>query len=215
MNIFVSHSSDDKDAVERIVLAVRAQKHTVFFDSDSLVPGEEYDDDIRDKIDQCDRFVFCASRHSLTPGAYALTELEIARKRWPHPDERVLTVILDDTPVEKLPPYLAAATALRPKGNIPAEVALVFSRTERYSKSLLIATACLSLLFATIGCWAFFMSGSRDVGEGVTEKQQAVDPLDTMKFDFMSNPYYEGDGFFAFQDGDYIETTHIPHILEW
>jgi hypothetical protein len=47
MNIFLSYLSRNRALVEPIYLALRAQRHKVFFDRTDLPPGEEYDIRIR------------------------------------------------------------------------------------------------------------------------------------------------------------------------
>lgn len=136
MRFFVSHSSKDKDTAERIALALRNLGHESFFDRDSLPPGDEYDNRIRSEVMNCDRFLFCLTRNSTKEGSYALTELSFARERWEHPKEKVLTVLLDDFPIEQLTPYLSAATVLRPVGNVAAEVAGHVARFEEVEQKL-------------------------------------------------------------------------------
>jgi hypothetical protein len=47
MRVFLSYASEDRELVEPIVLALRAQGHSVFFDRDDLPPAEEFDGRIR------------------------------------------------------------------------------------------------------------------------------------------------------------------------
>jgi hypothetical protein len=47
MRVFLCYSSEDRNLVEPISLALRAQGHRVFFDRSDLPPGEEYDMRIR------------------------------------------------------------------------------------------------------------------------------------------------------------------------
>jgi formylglycine-generating enzyme required for sulfatase activity len=115
MVVFVSHAREDRDAAEAIALAVRAAGHEVFFDRDpvALPPGAEYGDRIRRAIERADIFVFCLSPAAIDAGSYTLTEVEIASRRWAHPDGRVLPVMLRPTPLDAVPPA----------GNVPASVA--------------------------------------------------------------------------------------------
>ena len=66
--------------------------------------------------------VFLVSPESVQSGCYARTELKYAQKKWPHPERRVLPVLVKPTPYETIPVYLRAVTILRPEGNVPAEV---------------------------------------------------------------------------------------------
>ena len=123
MKLFLSYSSKDRSLAEPIYLALRAQKHAIFFDRSNLQPGEEYDIRIRQAIERSDLFVFLVSPDSIRDGGYALTELAIAQKRWDHPGGKVLPVMLRPTELTDLPPYLRAVMVLEPVGNVPASVA--------------------------------------------------------------------------------------------
>ena len=90
MKIFLSYPSQDRELVEPIYLALRAQGHKVFFDRAELPPGEEYDNRIRAAIESADLLIFILSPNAVDAGSYTLTELEIARKTWEHPAGRVL-----------------------------------------------------------------------------------------------------------------------------
>ena len=75
MRVFLSYSAEDRNLVEPIYLALRAQGHSVFFDRGELAPGEEYDVRIRRAIEQswrsnCPRFTRnCAVTCDLVPTA--------------------------------------------------------------------------------------------------------------------------------------------------
>jgi len=123
MKIFLSYASEDRELVEPIYLALRAQGHKVFFDRTDLPPGEEYDIRIRQAIEGCHLFIFLASPASLDAGSYTLTELHIAQQTWEHPAGRLLPVILRPIGFDRLPPYLKSVTILETEGNVPAAVA--------------------------------------------------------------------------------------------
>jgi TIR domain len=61
----------------------------VFFDRHSLAAGSPFDDRIRQEIEESEFFIFLVSPHSVEHGAYALSELEFARRKWPDPDGAV------------------------------------------------------------------------------------------------------------------------------
>lgn len=121
MKIFVSFSSKDRAVAETIAESLKGAGHQVFFDQDSLPPGDSYDLRIQRAVTESDFMVFCLSEHSIRPASYALTELRHARKRWPSAKDKVLPVIVGPVDFEKVPAYLKAVTALRPEGNIAAE----------------------------------------------------------------------------------------------
>lgn len=124
MLVFIAHSNDDKRMARELAEKLRARDIDVFLDEDSLPAGEDYDGRIRAAIGACRVFVFLASPSSIKAGAYALTELRIARRRWPNPTGRVLPVAIGGVGVEQLPPYLTqGVTVLSPMGNAVAEIA--------------------------------------------------------------------------------------------
>jgi hypothetical protein len=122
MSVFVAHSNKDKVLAREIAEKLRSRGVEVFLDEDSLPPGHDYDGRIRKAILSCEVFLFLASKASTRRGGYALTELRIARQRWPNPAGHVLPVAVDDVPFASLHPYLTqGVTVLRPHGNVAVE----------------------------------------------------------------------------------------------
>jgi len=124
VNIFLSHSSAQKDIAEGICFALQAAGHDVFFDREDLPSGQSYDKRIAEAIDGCELFVFLISPESVKKRHYALTELKVARRKWDNPSGRVLPVMVVPTPLENVPAYLKAVTILEPEGNLAAEVVM-------------------------------------------------------------------------------------------
>jgi hypothetical protein len=131
MRVFVSYASEQHDLAKRIALALRSVAREVFFDRHALGAGDEFNAEIRRALLRSDVLIFLASRDALRAGAYPLTELGIAERRWPHPAGRVLPVLVDSTPVAELPPYLRAVSALVPQGDVVAEVVDAVARLGR------------------------------------------------------------------------------------
>lgn len=108
-------------------MALGGSGHDVFVDLQDLPAGGDYHTRIRKAISVSDVFVFLISPHSLKKGAYSLTELQLAKKKWPNPWGAVLPVLLhhpdEDKFHEKVDKYLNACTILKPVGNVAAEVA--------------------------------------------------------------------------------------------
>jgi hypothetical protein len=94
-----------------------------FFDHERLPPGGDFNSRIQSAVQRSDLFVFLISPDSVASGCYALTELGLARRKWRHPEGRVLPVMLRPVPVPDIPPYLSSVTVLEPVGNPEAEVA--------------------------------------------------------------------------------------------
>src|SRR5215217_7934373 len=125
MLIFLSYASEQRDMAEQIKLALTASDHKVFFDRDSLPPGEDYHSRIRKAVQGSDAFIFLISPQSIAQGCYTLTELKYAREKWPKPEQKVLPVMIEKTDYSQIPPYLKAVTVLEPSGSAPAEVTVV------------------------------------------------------------------------------------------
>lgn len=124
MNIFISYASENHSTAEDIATSLRNREHTVFLDQDDLPAGSTYEDRIEAAIQDASIFVFLISEHSISEGRYTLTELLIAKKKWPMAEGRLLPVLLDATPTADIPSYARSVSFLKPKGNVPAEVAI-------------------------------------------------------------------------------------------
>ena len=122
LHIFLSYPSKHQDLAEQLSLSLAGEGHTVFYDRTSLAAGREFDRHIREEIGRSDLFVFFVSAESISKGRYTLTELMLARKKWPHPGAHVLPVLIEPTEMSTIPPYLRAVTLLAPEGNLAAEV---------------------------------------------------------------------------------------------
>lgn len=128
MKLFISYPSDQKDLAERLRLALEAEGHTVFTDRSELKEGEPYHEALREAIESSDAMVFFITPRSVSPGSYALTELDIAQRRWRRPGGRVLPVMVAATPLDGIPPYLRSVTLLQAKGDLVAETVAAVDR---------------------------------------------------------------------------------------
>ena len=131
MKIFLSYPSAERPLAERLVLALEAEGHEVFFDRDDLPAGETFHARLREGIQDADAMIFFVTPASVKTGAYALTEMEIARQRWAKPGGRVLPVMVAPTPINTLPAYLSAVTLLLPKGELVAETVAAVAKMDR------------------------------------------------------------------------------------
>lgn len=176
MKVFLCYDSEQRDLAQRIALALGGADFDVFFDRDDLPPGGEFNLAIRNAIRGSDLFLFIASRESVREGAYALTELGIARQRWPHPAERVLTLLADDTPLAALPAYLSAVTVLVPAGDPVAETVDAVarcrerSRRRRFGRS----AAVLAVLAAGAGL-TLWLTEPRPASPGFAADEVAIE----------------------------------------
>lgn len=123
MKVFLSYKSKERKIAESIYFELEAVGHSTFLDCTALQPGESFSPTIERELRSSDLMIFLLTHDSIAPGAYTLTELEIAKEVWRHPEGHVLTVNLEKVPIESLPAYLAATTIFFPVGNIQVEVA--------------------------------------------------------------------------------------------
>lgn len=128
LKLFISYPSDQKDLAERLRLALEAEGHAVFTDRSELKEGEPYHEALREAIEGSDAMVFFITPRAVSPGSYALTELDIAQRRWRRPGGRVLPVVVAATPLETIPPYLRSVTLLQAKGDLVAETVAAVDR---------------------------------------------------------------------------------------
>jgi TIR domain len=121
--VFISHAREDAKIAARIALAIRGRDCTVFLDEQDLPPGGNYEARIYQAIQSSSVFVFLISPASVSEGRYPLTELKFAEQKWPHPADRVLPVLVADMPIDHVPEYLRAASVMKARGDLAAEVA--------------------------------------------------------------------------------------------
>jgi formylglycine-generating enzyme required for sulfatase activity len=122
MRVFISYASEDRQSADEIHLALRGAGYASFFDRDELEAGADFHSRIASAVRRADVLVFLISPHSLAQESYAQTELNVARKTWPHPKGRLIPVRLRNTSLDSISPYLRSVALLEPAGNIAAEV---------------------------------------------------------------------------------------------
>ncbi len=176
MKLFISYPSDQKDLAERLRLALEAEDHEVFTDRSELKEGEPYHEALREAIEGADALVFLITPRAIRPGSYALTELDIAQRRWRTPGGHVLPVIAQPTPVEDIPPYLRSVTLLQPKGDLVAETVAAVARLRRGLplRALSIAAVVLALAAAG-GTLAYRHAEQQRVAEQARLARQAAE----------------------------------------
>lgn len=154
MKIFISYSSKYRELVERLRLALVAEGHEPFVDRVELEPGQPFDKELREAIDECDLFIYMVSPESVAAGSYALAELGLAQARWPHPRGRVLPVKLAPTPLPSVPPYLKAVTMFEPQGDpVPGIVAAIARLAPGRRRLVWLAAAAALLLVVIAAGW--------------------------------------------------------------
>ena len=155
MKLFVSYPSNQRDLAERLRIALEEEGHSVFTDRAELKEGEPYNEALREAVDDAQGLVFLITPKSVAPGSYALTELDLAQRRWRSPAGRVLPVLVEVTPIATIPPYLRAVTLLQPKGDVVAETVAAVARLRGGSRlGLWLALGALLLIaLAGAGGW--------------------------------------------------------------
>jgi hypothetical protein len=159
VRVFVSYAAEQRDLAERLAMGLRNDGHSVFFDRESLPPGESFDDRIRAAIHGSRLFVFLVSEASLQRGAYAESELNMAQQRWPNPSGNVLPILTGDVAIDRLPPYLRAVSVLETKGDLVAEAldaVARLSRDRRIRFAKRFAAPSITLVVAAVAAWGWF-----------------------------------------------------------
>ena len=164
MKVFISYASEQRDLAERIALGLKGEGHTPFFDRSDLPTGEAFDGRIRSAVGATQLFLFLISADAMRSGAYTLTELGFAQRRWPHPQGRVLPVVVDDSPVETWPAYVRSISVLKPGGDVVAEVldAVANVARRRRRARLLRATGGMVVAVMLVLVWLWLAADSRD-----------------------------------------------------
>ncbi|MEJ2161537.1 MAG: toll/interleukin-1 receptor domain-containing protein [Chromatiales bacterium] len=122
MQIFLSYASDDRAIAEKIASRLELEDHTVFFDREGLQSGKGYDQQIRQAINDCDLMIFLISPDAVSRGRYTLTELKFAKQQWRNVTDRILPVVVRETPSADIPAVLSSLQMVVPVGNLEAEV---------------------------------------------------------------------------------------------
>ncbi|TXH51473.1 MAG: toll/interleukin-1 receptor domain-containing protein [Burkholderiaceae bacterium] len=176
VKLFISYPSDHKDLAERLRLALEAEDHEVFTDRAELKEGEPYHAALREAIEGADAMLFLITPRSIRPGSYALTELDIAQRRWRSPGRRVLPVMALPTPIEDIPPYLRSVTLLQPKGDVVAETVAAVSRLgPRVSLRLAVWVLVALLVAGAAGFVAYQRAEHARAAEKARMERQAAE----------------------------------------
>ncbi|MDZ7589917.1 MAG: toll/interleukin-1 receptor domain-containing protein [Rubrivivax sp.] len=170
MRAFLSYASEHRDLAIRLDLGLRNLGVETFFDRNALPPGETFDDRIAAAIARAHLFIFLISHEAVAKGAYTLTELGQAQKRWPHPSGTVLPVFIERVAVEQLPPYLRAVSILDPSGEPVADtlnaVAELVALRRNRKRNRILAGAAGAMLVAG-GLWAVYVTGPALLGDRI------------------------------------------------
>lgn len=165
MRVFLSYAHEQQRVAEELAATLAADRIDVFIDRADLKGGEAYHARLQAEIARTDLLVFLVSPESVKAGAYTLTELDHARRRWRTLSGRVLPIMVKDTPPADLPPHLAALNIPTAAGNVVAEVAAEicararaartrFRRRVVWAAAALVVGVAIGLLFhSPPRCW--------------------------------------------------------------
>lgn len=128
MKVFISYANEDKYKAEELSLALRGKGFEVFFDSERIQGGQDYNSIIHTDIQNSDLMVFLISPASLKKGAYPRTELKFAKEKWHHPKGHLLPVLSKPVDRKSIPPYLKAVSIIEPEGDLVPEVLAVIDK---------------------------------------------------------------------------------------
>lgn len=152
MRIFISYSRADHQSAEAVAKTLKQAGHQVFFDKHSIKAADDFNRIIWGEIRKAELFIFLISPNSIRPGSYALTELSFAEKKWPNPERRVLSVLVEPTELTNIPIYTSICHILRPEGNVAASIrAEVLKLHSRHRWIIVGRVAALIIGFVLIG----------------------------------------------------------------
>lgn len=107
----------------------------------------------------------------------------VAERRWPSPKDKLLTVSVDDTPIEALPAYLRAVSVLEPKGDIVAEVLDAVARLKKQRLRILaLWSAAVSIAIALFSSALLWIYTEKPRNENPFGPDGSMNPhVDTLK----------------------------------
>lgn len=76
--VFLAHASEDKNEVRKLYIELKKNGIKPWLDEEDLLPGERWDDKIKEAIKKCSIFLACLSKTSIEKDGYVQRELKIA-----------------------------------------------------------------------------------------------------------------------------------------
>lgn len=139
VRVFVSYAHEDERQLKRLdaILDVLEQQHgLVSWRDRRLIAGEEFDEEIRRRLEDMDIFIFIASQRSLVSPYIRETEIRRARERRKTGDVEIVVVKLEPCAADD-DPYLGKLQRLAPRYSSIAETKLRSGAWEQVRKDLL------------------------------------------------------------------------------
>ncbi len=78
LTVFLCYASDDKEAVRSLYRRLGSDRIRAWFDEEDLLPGQDWDLEIRKAVAKSDAVIVCLSRRSVAKTGYVQREIEIA-----------------------------------------------------------------------------------------------------------------------------------------
>ena len=113
MNLFISYASEQHDIAEKLAIALTNEGHDVFFDGDDLRAGDNYNERLRQAIEDCEQFIYLISPESVDDRSYARSELHMAQNRFKVAKGCILPVMVVATDYPAIPNYAKSVTVLQ------------------------------------------------------------------------------------------------------
>jgi len=76
--VFLCHSKDDKEIVRKLYWQLIKDNYDVWFDEEKLIPGQDWDLEIRKAVRSSDIVVICLSKNSVAKAGYIQKEIKFA-----------------------------------------------------------------------------------------------------------------------------------------
>jgi internalin A len=139
VRVFVSYAHKDERQLTRLdyILDVLERQHgLVAWRDQRLIAGDEWDQEIRQRLEEMDIFLFIASQRSIVSPYIRDPEIKRAQERRDQGEVEIVTVKLEACAVDE-DPYLGKLQRLAPKYSSIAETKLRSSVWEQVRKDLL------------------------------------------------------------------------------
>jgi hypothetical protein len=92
-NIFLIHAHADREAVHKLFHRMKKEELNVWLDSERLIPGQDWRNEIRNALLKCDAVIVCLSRAFDQKQGYRHEELKLAiEKASLLPDDEVFLI---------------------------------------------------------------------------------------------------------------------------
>mgnify|MGYP003973173941 FL=1 len=78
MKIFICHSKEDKEQVRALYRKLKRYRFDPWLDEEKLIPGQDWDQEIRKAINESQAVIVCLSKVSLNKEGYVQKEIRLA-----------------------------------------------------------------------------------------------------------------------------------------